>query len=111
MANQEQSHKITKGPSREELFDALRLRHEGRALQMTVGQDVIVRTADGPRRSLTTTLPLILKVRVDSIGVEDGSGSRWMLSLFDKDIKLGSEHLVAYYDTTLRAGSIVSATR
>jgi hypothetical protein len=49
-------------------------------------------------------------VMVDSIGVEDNSGTKWLLNLCDNDGKLGSVRLVAHYDTTLREGVILPVT-
>jgi hypothetical protein len=103
MTNKQQ-RQITAGPSREELFDALRLRHEGRTVTVTV--DNTVRTAGDPRKSLTMKLPLTLEVGVDSIGIEDGSGNSWLLGVYDKDGKLGSKRLEGYFNTTRREGWI-----
>lgn len=101
MANQHQ-YQIVGGPSREELFDALRLRHEGRTVTLTV--DNSVEAVGGPRESLTTKHPLILRVTVESIGVEDGSGNSWLLTLVDSDRKLGSGYVWGYFNTTRREG-------
>ena len=56
---------ITMGPSQEELFDALRLRHENRKVRFTVRND------QGVARATIT---------IDSIGIEDGSGNNWLFS-------------------------------
>mgnify|MGYP001353434555 FL=1 len=88
---------ITAGPSREELFDALRLRHESRTVTMTV--ENTVRTAGDPHKSLMMKLPRTFQVTVDSIGVEDGSGNNWLLTLSNKDGRFEG-----YFNTTRREG-------
>jgi len=79
---------ITGGPSREELFDALRLRHENRKPVFHV--------------------PYIrggcFVVSVDAIGIEDGSGDNWLLQLHDPNGLLGANHLKAYFNTVTRRG-------
>jgi hypothetical protein len=52
---------LVNGPSREELFDALRLRHEGRKVTFT--------DAHG----------LEYKASISAIEIEDGSGESWNL--------------------------------
>ena len=101
MANQ-QHFKIIAGPSREDLFDALRLRHEGRTVTLTV--DNWVETVGGPRGCLTIKLPLTFRATVESIGVEDGSGDSWLLTLVNSDRKLGSGYVWGYFNTVRREG-------
>lgn len=86
MANQQQSV-IVAGPSREELFDALRLRHEKRQVTFT-----------------TARPDQIFKATVDRIGVEDGSGDNWLISLQVRDTHLGSVYLHGFYNTVRRDG-------
>lgn len=90
---------IIAGPSREELFDALRLRHEGR--NVTVTLEDRVRTAGNPQKSLSMKRPITLRLYVDSIGVEDGiqCGNNWMLTLSNKD-----GCFKGYFNTTSREG-------
>lgn len=80
---------IAMGPSREELFDALRLRHENRPVYFD--------------------LPYLggrFKVEVDEIGIEDGSGNSWLLKLHDPKGLLGANRLEAYFNTNSRSGWI-----
>jgi len=96
MTTLQNQHQIVAGPSREDLFDGLRLRHEGRQIEM----------------SLTTkhavTMPCShtkMSFCVDSIGIEDGSGHNWTLQL---SYSCGENILSykAYYNTKTRAGVI-----
>ena len=96
MANQ--IHNIVAGPSREELFDALRLRHENRTVRITV--ESRTRTAGDPQKSLDMNYKRTLVVSVDSVGIEDGSGNRWLLTLTDDD---GISY-DGYFDTERRQG-------
>lgn len=93
-----QIENILAGPSREELFDALRLRHENRTVKITV--ECRTRTAGDPQKSVDMKYKRILVVSVDSIGVEDGSGNRWLLTLTDDD---GISY-DGYFDTERRQG-------
>ncbi len=87
---------ITAGPSREELFDALRLRHESRTVTMTV--ENTVRWAGDPHKRTICRI-YNFQVTVDSIGVEDGSGNNWLLTLSNKDGRFEG-----YFNTTRREG-------
>jgi len=86
---------IIAGPSREELFDALRLRHEGRKVTFTlVSADKI------------STLPLVLEVSVDEISSEDGSGESWILKLSNEKVIPGYSHYRGYFHSKDRRGSL-----
>jgi len=93
--------KITDGPSRETLFDGLRLRHEGRRVTFTLGPDLSVKLVD------LSGLGQI-QFAINAIGIEDGSGKSWRLSLqTTKKLKvLGSNKLVACYNTRTREGRL-----
>lgn len=91
-------HKIVAGPSREELFDALRLRHENRLVRMTTQYHS--RTAGEGQRSFEDNSKLVFSVSVDSIEIGDLSGHKWILTLTDDD---GLSYL-AYFDTERRHG-------
>jgi len=98
MTTTNQRREINSGPSREELFDALRLRHEGRAIPFTVSPP---KQRPGSRiRVLNETF----NVQVNSVGIEDGSGNCWLLTLDDYHEILGSSCLSAYYNTRTRTG-------
>ena len=81
---------IVNGPSREELFDALRLRHEVRGVKFTL-------EAYGGLR---------ISVLVNGIEVEDGSGNSWTLLLHDDKEVFRTPKLKAYFNTTKRIGWI-----
>ncbi len=74
---------IVDGPSREALFDALRLRHMG-CFHVTFQ----ISTPNGDSR---------IKVRVNSIGIEDGSGNNWLIEVYDPQGILGDKYLHGYY--------------
>lgn len=69
--NVQKQIKINAGPSREELFDALRLRHEGRKVMFTV-----------------TSSSEKMEAVIDSIGVESGCGESWLLETNYKGVRL-----------------------
>ena len=107
MANNQQQYLITAGPSREDLFDALRLRHEGRTTTFTVTcLKLVPSTYEGRAVTREFERPCVISVHVDAIGVEDGSGDSWLITVYDKSRSLGSAHLTGYYHTTKRSGNI-----
>ncbi|MFZ5364666.1 MAG: hypothetical protein ACOZBH_00475 [Patescibacteria group bacterium] len=82
---------IIHGPSREKLFDALRLRHECRRVRFTV---------NGPGKQ-----PRELYVVVNSIRAEDTAGNWWMLDLNDEeDLSPSKNRIEARFNTTQRKG-------
>lgn len=70
MTEEKKKYEIVKGPSREELFDALRLRHEGRKVQITLKND------QGDEFGFRA------KFYVNGIGIESGNGYEWKISLY-----------------------------
>jgi|APSaa5957512576_1039674.scaffolds.fasta_scaffold28443_1 hypothetical protein len=91
---------IIAGPSREQLFDALRLRHEGRTITITIERSFV--TVSPPGKGLRGKNAITLNPVVDSISIEDGSGNNWLLKLRSTD----SECLEAYFNTATRKGWI-----
>jgi len=81
---------IIEGPSREELFDALRLRDECRQVTFTVVN------RDGRENKLSTW--------VNGISAESGSGHCWELRLCDPKSSLGGGYFRAFLDTKTRQG-------
>lgn len=103
MTDTPESRRIVAGPSREELFDALRLRHEGRRVAFTVAPTHITgRTLAGGRKFVPGNL--VFYVQVNELGIEDGSGDRWLFRLYDRDANLGCRELHGYMCTTRREG-------
>jgi hypothetical protein len=106
MTNQGNQEKIAiiSGPSREELFDALRLRHEDRQVCFTI---------ESPNSKICTKE--IFNVKVDGIAIEDGSGNNWLLSLSNpRDCHKAPKITTAmppkfevYFNTTRRKGMIL----
>ena len=91
MANMLGKISIKKGPSREELFDALRLCGEKRKVIFTIHDD------DGR--------PVELKCGISMLRPEDGSGLRWLIEVYthlNNTIVTGS----GYYDTVSRQGYV-----
>jgi hypothetical protein len=99
MTERSQQCRVVAGPSREELFDALRLRHEDRRLHFTLGSDG---RELGLNQRLSIDKDRRIVVLVNSIGIEDGSGNRWLLRVIL--IGLGSIYLTGYFDTATRTG-------
>jgi len=85
---------IVGGPSRETLFDALRLFKDRRFVSF----DVLAE--DMHRTGLTLSL-----VRVESIGVEDGSGDNWIVGVRDSR----GEHHSLYFNTDRRTGAVLKS--
>ena len=91
--------KIVAGPPLRDILLALELRHEGR--EITFG---IERPSDTLPHEQTT-----IDVKVDHIGIEDGSGNNWLLKLsFDRYYLfgelVGGRPFGAYYNTNRREG-------
>ena len=91
---------ITAGPSVEALFLALRLRHEGRAVEFSVLAPSLGLGTVGSTRSFGKPIRFL----VDAISVEDGSGHQWLIRLYDRNKVLGTDHLEGYYDSNTRHG-------
>ena len=95
---------ITNGPSREELFDALRLFDERRR----VAFDLM------PPRGRASQ-EVRMRALIKEIGVDDGSGHSWQLKVhFVVDpggsISLGTHHAVdVYYNDRARNGVVFDA--
>lgn len=77
-------YKLNEGPSREELFDALRLRHEGRLV------------------SFRSTSGLRYEVSINEIGVESGGGNNWYGTGYLSD----GLQIKYYFNTKGRTGTI-----
>jgi len=86
--------KITAGPSREDLFDALRLRHEGRKVAFKLFFD------RDPNGDWSPYYQEIVAT-IDSIGVEDGGGQSWLLTV---SIPHYGQTVSCYYNSTNRNG-------
>lgn len=82
--------KIVSGPSREELFDSLRLSRERRT--------VTFKFEISPKKMLRIT------AQVRSIGAEDGSGQSWCIIVDDPDRAFGRTSVEGYYRTDSRKG-------
>ena len=96
---------IVAGPSREELFDALRLRHEGREVTFTVAPQTQV-----PASARFKPVNLAFSVQVNELGIEDGSGNNWLFKLYDRYAVLGSMYLEGYINVTRREGWVRPTT-
>ncbi len=94
---------ITGGPSREELFDSLRLYNEHRYVVFELE----------PSHPSFHNWRVRLKGQIVEIGAEDGSGHSWCLSVYFKDdpeqnIKLSSIGMnKLYYNNHSRKGSVI----
>ena len=96
MTNQQQ-YEIVAGPSREELFDALRLRHEGRKVSFTM-------TPRPQRLGSRIEMEKTFNVFVNGIKVNDIRGKNWLLDLCNPNGNLGSQYLRGYFNTMRRKG-------
>ena len=100
---------LVAGPSREELFDALRLRHEGRKVTFTLApQNITGRTLAEGRKFVPGNLAF--HVQVNEVGIEDGSGNNWLFKLYDEHAVLGTMYLEGYINITTRKGWVRPAT-
>lgn len=81
---------IVSGPSREELFDGLRLRHEGRKIFFLAA---------------TTSGNFEINCILNSISIECGSGNCWLLKLRNPESRLrGCDRLEMFYNSSTRSG-------
>lgn len=96
MAPLTQPISILSGPSREELFDALRLRSENRHVTFKVSF----------QKEASNPIELMLQTTINGILAESGSGKSWLLRLCDLDRTFGRSELVAYFETTSHTGYI-----
>lgn len=83
--------KILSGPSREELFDALRLINERRSVTFTWGNNLV-----GSR---------IVNVHILSLIAEDGSGDKWLGTARMDSIQVQG-NFDFFYDSKSRKGWI-----
>ena len=96
--------KIIAGPSREELFDCLRLRHEGRLATFTASLPPPIISQSEHARVINRTFDSM----VDSITRKfTRHGGAWIIKLTDLEASLGSTHLEGYYDTRTRNGVLM----
>lgn len=93
---------ITDGPSREELFDALRLFNEHRSVEFQVGLSPVASSL------------VRVKMQINSIAAEDGTGRNWNLIVYPTgQSNLSIDHpgpYKLYYNDNLRRGHVVDAT-
>lgn len=102
---------IVAGPSREELFDSLRLStcHEGRKVTITVAPTHLTgRNLAGGRKFVPGNLMFYAVVAM--LRPEDGSGNNWLFELSDEHQSLGSYKLRGYINTTTRHGWVEPIT-
>ena len=99
MATPNRRMELIGGPSREELFDALRLRHEGRKTYFTIAP-----RNDIPENIRFRVGSLKISVGVNMLRPEDGSGNNWLFELSDGHRQFGSHNLRGYINTTTRHG-------
>lgn len=97
-----QMFQIVSGPSREELFDCLRLRHEGRTIRIRV---VNMYDQNKPRRFIEVDMV------IDGISIEGDSGNSWFIEFYDSKKLLGGEHFIGFLSTKTRAGHIKAGRR
>lgn len=84
------AQQIVHGPSKEELFDSLRLLREKRFVEFVCKGEIVGRACKITRAC-----------RITGIKAEDGSGESWLLDGYcDGD----SRKFAAYYRTDKRAG-------
>lgn len=96
----QKKYEITKGPSREEIFDALRLCREERTVTINVRRMVDDGSpASGARFSIR------LDVRIHGIIAKNyGKDNAWKLLLINEDESSDLDSLEAHYDATSRTG-------
>jgi hypothetical protein len=102
-----EKYDIVAGPSREELFDALRLVHEGRTVEMTVLRND--ETSNDLSKALRIRIPVKSTFAVLSILAavkpDPGSsneGDRWVLHLLD--LNSSGMKKPCYFNTTTGKG-------
>ena len=97
--------RIVAGPSRESLFDSLRLStcHNSMAIAFTVAPSHLTgRNLAGGRQFVPGNLMFYAVVVM--LRPEDGSGDNWLFELSDEHQSLGSDKLRGYMNTTRRTG-------
>ncbi len=104
---------VVAGPSREELFDSLRLSTatEGRRVAFTVAPSHITgRNLEGGRKFVPGNL--MFYAVVSMLRPEDGSGNNWLFELRDYHHSLGTgfDRLRGYINTTRRTGWVEPIT-
>lgn len=92
------TYRIVAGPSREELFDALRLRHEGKKVEITV--------IHPPHPAEVMQSQMTITAMVDMIKAEDGTGDKWLLELSDMKGTLEDFHFKTFFNTKTRTGTL-----
>ena len=90
---------IVDGPGTDELFEALKRRHTGQRVTFALDHHTPRIDQTARFRVGKITLPVI----INEIGVEDGSGNRWLLKTL---VRGQSVVLDAYYDSRERKGWI-----
>lgn len=88
---------ITDGPSREELFDSLRLRNEYRTVEFELFEPSVDEDGEGLMRA---PYKVRVKAQVLQIGAEDGSGHSWCVKVAfqsDKRIVVTNEYWIDIY--------------
>ncbi|MCC7289177.1 hypothetical protein IT414_02180 [bacterium] len=96
--------KVINGPSREELFDSLRL--------FNLRQTLVEFTLEQKRLRGSMVKPTVIKARVMGIRPEDGSSNRWLVDLLvnqivNSDTEPEDPYVSIYFDTQVRAGHII----
>lgn len=101
---------LVAGPSREELFDALRLRHEGRKVTFTVApQNITGRILADERKFVPGNLAF--HVQVNQLTTwNDETGNQWQFKLYDEHAVLGTMHLEGCINVTTRKGYVRPTT-
>jgi hypothetical protein len=88
-----QYNQVVGGPSREDLFDGLRLRHKADSLQtFTIMKD------ESPR----STIRVSVVTPINGIEAEDGSGDNWIVK-----IQINKESARIYYNSNRRSGCVI----
>ena len=97
---------IVDGPSREALFDALRLGHEGRKVTFTVAPTHLTgRNLAGGRKFIPGNMAFQVRVwQIGTCGVHDDGNEFWMFKLFDQHATLGSQYIEGQFNVVTRNG-------
>ena len=77
MATKTDANYILGGPGTEELFDALKLRHQSKTVKFTLTAKPGV--PHSPTKRLISR-DSVIETSIESIGIEDGSGKSWLIS-------------------------------
>ncbi len=101
-------HRIYGGPSREELFDCLRLFNEARALEFLVSLDRSDVELASNRSNLHFYLQGLRRVRgvVSGIKAEDSGGNSWVIEGYLLENDKAVICFSGYYDTQRRKGNL-----